>query len=60
MNIVFFRDVLYGKEAQSVYERVKSWNWFYPEKVDTKKALFIIPFVGVLMSKKSKKYSKVY
>jgi hypothetical protein len=26
MNIVFFRDVLYGKEAQSVYERVQNLN----------------------------------
>jgi hypothetical protein len=28
--------------------------------MDRKKALLIIPFVGVLMSKKRRKYSKVY
>ena len=60
MNIVFFRDVLYGKEAQSVYERVKKLKLILPKKVKTKKAVFIILFVGVLMSKKRRKYLKEY
>ena len=60
MNIVFFRYVLYGKEAQLAYERVKNLNWSCPEKVGANKVVFIIPFGGVLMSKKRKKYSKEY
>jgi hypothetical protein len=46
MNIVFLRYVLYGKEAQSVYERLKTET-----DLVLKKVMLIIPFGSVPMIK---------